>query len=281
MIHESKCRKVQAEEARSRRVLPCRGPDSIALILPRVSRPRSIFRRRRSCAALATSSICRARSAARRAFAIGPAPACSTTWATWLRASPAILNCSIRNTAAPRVSSSLPRTPLNIGCPKPAPHTAWCPWPCASSWRPGCPIKPPVGICGGITGYLFVSLPAKTGWRLGGKKAAWQMWTNYLAWSLADFSGSIAVDERYDGPFCVLSLVANPTYKRLLYQGLAHTADHTDITAFFRRFQRALRLRGLAVGGVTPDGSPLYPEPLRRVFGDVPHQLCEFHSLKE
>jgi len=75
--------------------------------------------------------------------------------------------------------------------------------------------------------------------------------------------------------------VANPTYKRLLYQGLAHTADHTDITAFFRRFQRALRLRGLAVGGVTPDGSPLYPEPLRRVFGDVPHQLCEFHSLKE
>jgi len=107
------------------------------------------------------------------------------------------------------------------------------------------------------------------------------MWTSYLDWSLADFSGYIAVDELYDGPFCVLSIVDNHTYKRLLYQVLEHTPDHTDITAFFRRFQMALRLRGLALGGVTTDGSPLYPEPLRTVFGDVPHQLCEFHILKE
>jgi hypothetical protein len=53
------------------------------------------------------------------------------------------------------------------------------------------------------------------------------------------------------------------------------------MTAFFRRFQMALRRRGLALHGVTTDGSPLYPEPLRAVFGDVPHQLCEFHILKE
>lgn len=79
----------------------------------------------------------------------------------------------------------------------------------------------------------------------------------------------------------MLSIVDNHTYKRLLYQVLEHPPDHTDITAFLRRFQMALRLRGLVLRGVTTDGSPLYPEPLRTVFGDVPHQLCEFHILKE
>jgi hypothetical protein len=144
-----------------------------------------------------------------------------------------------------------------------------------------CPITPPVGICGGITGYSCLSRPSKTGWRLGGKKAARQLWTSYLDWGLADFSGYIAIAELYDGPFCVLSIVDNHTYKRLLYQVLEHTPEHTDITAFLRRFQMALRLRGLVLRGVTTDGSPLYPEPLRVVFGAVPHQLCEFHLLKE
>jgi hypothetical protein len=107
------------------------------------------------------------------------------------------------------------------------------------------------------------------------------MWTTYLNWGLADFSGYIAVDELYDGPFCVLSIVDNHTFKRLLYQVLDHDPDHTDITAFFHRFRMALRLRGLALRGVTTDGSPLYPEPLQVVFGDLPHQICEFHLLKE
>jgi hypothetical protein len=107
------------------------------------------------------------------------------------------------------------------------------------------------------------------------------MWTTYLNWGLADFSGYIAVDELYDGPFCVLSIVDNHTFKRLLYQVLDHDPDHKDSTAFFHRFRMALRLRGLALRGVTTDGSPLYPEPLQTVFGDLPHQICEFHILKE
>jgi Transposase len=107
------------------------------------------------------------------------------------------------------------------------------------------------------------------------------MWTTYLDWGLADFSGYIAADELYDGPFCVLSLVDNRTFKRLLYQVLDHDPDHADIRAFFQRFRMALRLRTLKLQGVTTDGSPLYPEPLRDVFGDVPHQVCEFHVLKE
>jgi hypothetical protein len=107
------------------------------------------------------------------------------------------------------------------------------------------------------------------------------MWTGYLNWGLADFSGYIAVDELYDGPFCVVSIVDNHTFKRLLYQVLDHDPDHQDITAFLRRFRMALQLRGLVLRGVTTDGSPLYPEPLQTVFGEVPHQVCEFHILKE
>jgi len=107
------------------------------------------------------------------------------------------------------------------------------------------------------------------------------MWTAYLNWGLAEFSGYIAADELYDGPFCVLSIVDNRTFKRLLYQVLDHDPDHKAITAFFHRFRMALRLRGLTLRGVTTDGSPLYPEPLQAVFGDLPHQICEFHILKE
>ena len=105
------------------------------------------------------------------------------------------------------------------------------------------------------------------------------MWTTYLDWGLAEFSGYIAADELYDGPFCVLSIVDNRTFKRLLYQVLDHDPDHEDITAFFHRFRMALRLRGLVLQGVTTDASPLYPEPLRAVFGEVPHQICEFQSV--
>jgi len=103
----------------------------------------------------------------------------------------------------------------------------------------------------------------------------------YLDWALAGFSGYIAADELYDGPFCVLSIVDNRIFKRLFYQVLDHDPDHKDITAFFQRFRMALRLRGLKLRGVTTDASPLYPEPLHAVFGDVRHQICEFHILKE
>ena len=104
---------------------------------------------------------------------------------------------------------------------------------------------------------------------------------SYLDWALADFSGYIAADELYDGPFCVLFVVDNRTFKRLLYQVLDYDPGHKDIEAFLRRLEKALRQRGLVLQGVTTDGSPLYPEPLQAVFGDVPHQICEFHILKE
>jgi hypothetical protein len=107
------------------------------------------------------------------------------------------------------------------------------------------------------------------------------MEADYLDWALADFSGYIAADELYDGPFCVLSIVDNRTFKRLLYQVLDHDPDHPDLTAFLHQFQTALGHRGLTLKGVTTDASPLYPKPLQAVFGTVPHQICEFHIIKE
>ena len=98
---------------------------------------------------------------------------------------------------------------------------------------------------------------------------------------MSDFSGYIAADELYDGPFCVLSLVDNRTFKRLAYQVLSRAPTARDVERFFRRFRRALQARGLTVRGITTDGSALYPEPIVAAFGDVPHQICTFHVLRE
>jgi hypothetical protein len=122
---------------------------------------------------------------------------------------------------------------------------------------------------------------SRTGSRPGGKKAARRIDPDYLNWALSDFSGYIAADELYDGPFCILSIVDNRTFKRLLYQVLDHDPTHRDIEAFFGRFHAALTARGLVLKGITTDGSALYPEPIATVFGPVPHQLCTFHVLKE
>ena len=105
--------------------------------------------------------------------------------------------------------------------------------------------------------------------------------TDYLDGALADFSGYIAADELYDGPFCILSIVDNRTFKRLIYEVLDHDPTHEDMTQFFRRFRKELDKRGLELLGITTDGSPLYPTPLAEVFPGVSHQSCEFHVLKE
>jgi Transposase len=104
---------------------------------------------------------------------------------------------------------------------------------------------------------------------------------DFLDWALADFSGYVAADELYDGPFCILSAVDNRRYKRLLYEVLDHDPTHDDIRAFLRRLKTALSARALTLCGVTTDGSALYPAPLVEVFGDVPHQICTFHIVAE
>lgn len=116
----------------------------------------------------------------------------------------------------------------------------------------------------------------------GGKKAEQHIATDYLDTSLSNFSGYIAADELYDRPFCVLSIVDNRNFQRLVYEVLEDNPTHEDIVRFFRRFKAELDQRGLTLQGITTDGSPLYPVPIHQVFGnDVRHQICEFHVIKE
>src|SRR5262245_12327970 len=144
-----------------------------------------------------------------------------------------------------------------------------------------CPTVPPAGTCGVTTACLCPLPRSRIGWRLGGQKAQARMDTDFLAWALADFAGYVAADEVYDGPFCILSVVDNRRYKRILYDVLDHDPTHDDIRAFLGRLKTALAARDLTLFGVTTDGSALYPEPLREVFGDVPHHICTFHIVAE
>jgi outer membrane murein-binding lipoprotein Lpp len=105
--------------------------------------------------------------------------------------------------------------------------------------------------------------------------------TDFLDWALADFSGYGAADERYDGPFCMLSAVDKRHYKRILYEVLDHDPDHDDLRTFLGRLKMALTARALTLVGMTTDGAALYPAPLAELFHGVPQQVCAFHVLAE
>lgn len=122
---------------------------------------------------------------------------------------------------------------------------------------------------------------SKTGSKGQEKKSSAQLPERYEPWALENFSGYLAADEIYDGPFCVLFAVDSKRQRRLAYEVLDHDPTQEDILRFFRRIQQMLTARVLPVFGVTTDGSPLYPEPLREVFPRAAHQVCEFHVLKE
>jgi hypothetical protein len=98
---------------------------------------------------------------------------------------------------------------------------------------------------------------------------------------LADFSGYLAADELYDGPFCVLSAVDARRQRRLRYEVLDHDPTQADILFFLARLRDAIVRRGGVVRGITTDASLLYPVPVALALGAVPHQVCAFHILKE
>jgi hypothetical protein len=114
-----------------------------------------------------------------------------------------------------------------------------------------------------------------------GKKCRTTLAGAYLDKALATFSGYLAIDEVYDGPFCVLSVVDNRRYNRLAFQVLDRDPTHEDVRAFLTEFKAQLAKRGLLMRGITTDGSSLYPKILDELWPDIPHQLCEFHALKE
>jgi len=102
-----------------------------------------------------------------------------------------------------------------------------------------------------------------------------------LDWALANFSGYLAADELYDGPFCVLSAVDARHQRRLLCEVLDHDPTQVDVLWFLARLNAQITARGHTVLGITTDGSSLYPQPIALTLGAIPHQICEFHILKE
>jgi hypothetical protein len=103
----------------------------------------------------------------------------------------------------------------------------------------------------------------------------------YLDSALLEFSGYLAIDEVYDGPFCILSIVDNRRYNRLAFSVLDHDPTHDDVRTFLAEFKGQLEIRRLVARGITTDGSPLYPKVLNELWPGVSHQLCEFHVIKE
>jgi hypothetical protein len=96
--------------------------------------------------------------------------------------------------------------------------------------------------------------------------------TTYLDEALADFSGYLAIDEVYDGPFCILSIVDNRRYNRLAFRVLDHDPTQGDVLAFLSEFKVQLDKRGLSVRGITTDGSSLYPKVLKELWPKVRKQ---------
>jgi hypothetical protein len=69
--------------------------------------------------------------------------------------------------------------------------------------------------------------------------------------------------------------------RRLRYEVLDHDPTRADVLWFLARLKEAITTRGGVVRGITTDASPLYPLPIALLFGAAPHQVCEFHILKE
>jgi hypothetical protein len=145
-----------------------------------------------------------------------------------------------------------------------------------------CLTAMPVGIFGETIVFSFPLPPSKIGSRRREKKMYSKIETDeYLDWAFENFSGYIAIDEVYDGPFCILSVVDNREYKRLIFRVLDHDPTAADILELLQSFQQILKRHELILYGITTDGSSLYTEPVRTVCPGVRHQICEFHVKKE
>jgi hypothetical protein len=261
--------------------MPCLDRENTCPMSPRASLVWRTCPSRRLSNAVGTTDGNHVQSAGTVRIGIAGRSGRCTTWGTWSRAA---LTTSILHTPsiiAPNATSTSTPTCRTWPCPTATTRTAWLVW--RSGWwsKMACPTKPPVGISGEITGCLSLGPQFRTGLRPGGKRAESVIETGYLDWALADFSGYIAADELYDGPYCVLSIVDNRTFKRITYRVLDHDPTHDDIREFFTAFRNALHVRGLVLRGITTDGSPLYPGPIAMIFPGVRHQVCEFHVIAE
>jgi hypothetical protein len=202
-------------------------------------------------------------------------------WAIPFPGVPVTSSLRITSIAVPDATAISMQTWTIWRCPKAIIRIEWSQWRCGLSWKTVCHTGRHHGTYGVIIECLCLGLQFKTGSKQRGKKAEATIKSEYIGEILSDFSGYIAADELYDGPFCVLFIVDNHKFKRLCYEVLDHNPTNEDITQFFRRFKQMLDARNLTLKGITTDGSPLYPDPIANVFGQVKHQSCQFHIISE
>lgn len=98
----------------------------------------------------------------------------------------------------------------------------------------------------------------------------------YRRWTLAEFSGTLCLDEIHLGRLTLL-LATDPLKDFPVAFALVSRNDQDHLT----RFLRQLRDHGLHPQVVVTDGSSLYPAVLAAVWPQAEHQLCIFHVLHD
>lgn len=91
------------------------------------------------------------------------------------------------------------------------------------------------------------------------------------------FSGQMAVDEVYDGPWCMLKATDPLNDLELDCRIIEGAPTEKDIREFFADLKGA----GFTPSLVVTDGSRLYPNAIKDVWPEAVHQRCVFHFIKQ
>ena len=98
----------------------------------------------------------------------------------------------------------------------------------------------------------------------------------YRQWTLAEFSGTLCIDEIPLGEHTLL-LATDPLHDFPVAFALVSHNDQEHMGRFLRQLQG----HGFLPEVVVTDGSALYPALLAAIWPSAAHQLCVFHVLKD
>jgi len=98
----------------------------------------------------------------------------------------------------------------------------------------------------------------------------------YRQWTLANFSGTLCIDELHLGHRTLL-LATDPLGDFPVAFALVRSNDQDHM----RRFLNNLKNWGFSPKVVVTDGSNLYPALLAELWPEARHQLCVFHVIKD
>ena len=170
MTKTSKSCKFLGRSTWLRRTLLCLAPDNICRMSRKASRSLKICPKPRSFDVVGTSPIALVLFVVNPVSAAEQADESCTTWVTWLLGGHALFTSFARSIVARAVGNTSTRTCPTTRYPRPTTRIASCPWPCDSSWKTACPIKPPAGTCGAITAFSSPFATIQNWVEAGGKK---------------------------------------------------------------------------------------------------------------